>query len=351
MQNSNARSGVAAVGSSLPTDQVVISQPKTSKSVSTSTLPTPSHFRQLGRVLARWYNDNKREFLWRGDKPDPYLVLVSEVMLQQTQAARIQQLLPAFLERFPDFASLSKASNAEVIVAWKGLGYNSRALRLRDCARSVITHHDGHLPSDPELLRQLPGIGAYTAAALCAFAFQRPTIVIDVNIERITARVFRQSYDEHVQTLEPRHRSQARAKREHTEKLLELWYRHGAGNNPSDFYQALMDVGATLCQARKVDCAHCPLQSSCDSANDVVFNPKPKRAEPSFRGEANRLWRGRCVEILRRVRGHHQAATSLAHGLIGDHNAEDMTWFDKLLDGLVRDGIVERKGAMVHLRD
>jgi len=141
-------------------------------------------------MVLGWYAGHARRFVWRMANPDPYVVLVSETMLQQTQTSRVQAKLPLFLQQYPDFAALAAADNATIIRAWQGMGYNNRALRLRDCARAVIERFDGILPDNADDLRSLPGIGPYTVSAILSFAFHRDVIVLDVNIRRLYSRLF-----------------------------------------------------------------------------------------------------------------------------------------------------------------
>src|SRR5262249_21291479 len=138
----------------------------------------------LRRRIIRWYRAEGRNFLWRTTS-DPYTILLSEIMLQQTQAARVVEKLPAFLEQFPSLQSLAVAGKSDVIRAWRGLGYNNRAIRLRDLARTVAESHAGKLPEDPADLDQLPGIGRYTANAVACFAFRRRVPVVEVNVLRV----------------------------------------------------------------------------------------------------------------------------------------------------------------------
>ncbi len=137
-----------------------------------------------------WYKKNKREFLWRRETPEPFLTLVSEVMLQQTQTARVEEKLPIFFEQFPTIFALAEANNADIIRAWKGMGYNNRALRLRDAARAICELHNGLIPRTLDELLSLPGIGRYTATALMSFSFKIDIPVVDVNIRRVYSRVF-----------------------------------------------------------------------------------------------------------------------------------------------------------------
>ncbi len=275
--------------------------------------------------------------MWRRENPDPYITLLSEYMLQQTQASRVQSLLPPFLKRFPTIESLASASNAQVLVAWHGLGYNSRALRLRDCAREIVNTYNGRIPADEASLRSLPGIGHYTASALRAFAFHQKVVVIDVNIERIARRVF---------ALPPDLRGRRAGSL--LTSLLSQWQ---GRSSSSRFYQALMDLGAMRCKAKNPDCAACPLQSVCASAFAVIPQITAAKKEPSHRSVPNRLWRGRCVELLRSAAKHRMKLWDLEHALLGESNESDRQWLATLLTKLERDGLVSLTGDAVRLAD
>jgi A/G-specific adenine glycosylase len=148
----------------------------------------PSPTRATGDRLLAWYRAAATDYPWRRRSADPYAVLVSEVMLQQTQVARVAPAFERFLEVFPDVESLAAARPAEVLRAWSGLGYNRRAVALHRAARSIVRDHDGSVPSDPAALRALPGVGPYTAAAVASIAFGVPVAAIDTNARTVVAR-------------------------------------------------------------------------------------------------------------------------------------------------------------------
>jgi A/G-specific adenine glycosylase len=226
------------------------------------------------RLLA-WYDRHAREFPWRvgpaarrrGIRPDPYRVWLSEVMLQQTTAEAVRRYYASFLERWPDLASLAAAPTEEVMKAWAGLGYYSRARNLKACAEALVTRHRGRWPDTEEGLRALPGVGAYTAAAIAAIAFERPAAVVDGNVERVTARFLG------IETPLPRARAEIRRQ---VAAMLDP-------QRPGDFAQAMMDLGATLCAPRRPSCMDCPLNADCaalargDPARLPVKAPRPDR--------------------------------------------------------------------------
>jgi A/G-specific adenine glycosylase len=292
--------------------------------------------------VQEWYDEHRRELQWR-TTADPYRILVSEVMLQQTQVSRVKVKLPLFLRTFPTLKSLARASAAEVVRAWSGMGYNNRAVRLRDLARVVVDRHRGTLPKDAPSLLGLPGIGPYTAHALLCFAFGKRVPLVDVNIRRVLSRVFGKmpSLDSTV-----------------TEKAA---WALAAEVLPHDAYtwnQALMDLGATVCTARHPLCAACPLRKSCLSATTLELARPVKRAprvnaEPSYQGIPQRVWRGRAVEALRNVRERSSISLEeLGRRLKPDFHEEEAAWLLSVITGLAKDGLVEtrRGSSATHVR-
>ena len=196
-----------------------------------------------------------------GSRPDPYHVLLSEIMLQQTTVATVSRRFTGFVERFPSLAALAAADQAEVLHAWQGLGYYRRARALHTLAQVVARGDGGRLPADPAALRALPGIGPYTASALGAIAFGQPTVPVDGNVLRVMARLHR------VETPLP---AAAAELRRHAEAL--------AGNGrPGDFAQALMDLGATVCRPRQPRCPACPWRAACAGHAAGVPGQLPRR--------------------------------------------------------------------------
>jgi A/G-specific adenine glycosylase len=149
----------------------------------------PPSIKEFQRGVLGYYRDHGRDLAWR-KTTDPYSILVSEIMLQQTQVERVSVKFPAFIASFPDFRSLAEAPLPEVLLAWQGMGYNRRALSLQKCARRVVEEYDGTLPQDPDVLATLPGIGRATAASICAFAFNKPVAFIETNIRRVFIHYF-----------------------------------------------------------------------------------------------------------------------------------------------------------------
>jgi A/G-specific adenine glycosylase len=237
-------------------------------------------------ALLRWYDAHRRTLPWRagpGEHADPYRVWLSEVMLQQTTVATVGPRFSAWVARWPDFASLAQADEADVMAAWAGLGYYARARNLVACARAVIAGHDGEFPRSETELRALPGIGDYTAAAIAAIAFNEPATVVDANVERVVARLFRLTDKA---TIRP-----AAATLTPTERA-------------GDFAQATMDLGATICTPRAPKCLLCPLRQGCAAyaaGDQEVYPVKPaKAAKPTRHGTIFWARNGGDVLLVRR---------------------------------------------------
>jgi len=238
----------------------------------------------LRRALQRWYRANGRHALpWRLTR-DPYAVLVSEVMLQQTQVDRVLPHYRSWLQRWPAFQALAGALPAEVIRQWRGLGYNRRALNLHRLAVAVVEQHGGEVPRNAASLRALPGVGPYTAAAILSFAHEEPVVVADTNIARVLARVLLGAAA--ARDVSPAAISGAAA---------ELLPRRGA----RDHNLALMDLGALVCTARSPRCEACPLAGVCAwRASGRPALLAARSAVPKFESTA-RFARGRIVDRLR----------------------------------------------------
>ena len=211
---------------------------------------------EVQAALLSWFDATGRRLPWR-ETGDGYAILVSEVMLQQTQVDRVIPVYHAFLRRFPTFESLADAPAGEVIRAWAGMGYNRRALNLQRAAQAVVERHGGALPTDPKALRSLPGVGEYTANALACFAQGRQVAVVDTNVRRVLGRVFHWPST-------PLDREVA----ETAERVLpegKAW----AWN------QALMDLGATVCTSRRPTCLLCPVRAACRAAGAFEAEAPP----------------------------------------------------------------------------
>ena len=223
-----------------------------------STIPEPPRRRWFRRRLLGWYRQHGRDLPWRKTS-DPYHILVSEVMLQQTQVDRVLPKYAEWLAKYPSLHALAEAPVHDVTQTWRPLGYNIRPRRLHDIARESVARYGGELPSDEDTLRSFKGIGAYTAGAVLSFAFGQRKAILDTNVARVLFRVFVAAGD-----------PKAHAMRRHLWEVSRavLPVRH-----VFDFNQALMDLGATLCSARKPRCAECPMQGGC--ASFPLDRPQP----------------------------------------------------------------------------
>lgn len=206
----------------------------------------------FGTRLRAWYRRHHRDLPWRRTR-DPYRVLVSELMLQQTQVGRVAIMYESFLRRFPTLDSVARARPAQVREAWAGLGYYARAHNLHRLARAV-TRDGGALPADPVQLRSLPGIGAYTAGAVASFAYERRAALVDTNVARVLTRVF-----------SPRHDPRTVAGRR-TAWVLAAALLPRTGRAAYVHNQALMELGALVCTARVKHCGRCPVRPLCATA-------------------------------------------------------------------------------------
>jgi A/G-specific adenine glycosylase len=278
--------------------------------------------RLQGAILA-WYEREGRSIAFRGTQ-DPWAVLVSEVMAQQTQVARVEPAWRAFMERFPEPASLARATPADVLRAWQGLGYNRRAIALQRAARAIVGDHDGRVPADLAALEALPGIGPYTARAILAIAFGKPVGAVDVNVRRVLTRLDGSGSPGRRATRE----LQATA-----DALVPV-------GRVADWTHALMDLGALVCRPEP-RCEACPVRPWCAtggrrSDRRGLEPDRAMRRRPAGRFETTSRWlRGR---IVRDLAAAPEGAWTVVAGPIGDHGAVAVA---TALDALARDGVVE----------
>jgi A/G-specific adenine glycosylase len=258
-------------------------------------LPTPTVATSrdsAATALLEWYDRHRRDLPWRaapGASVDPYAVWLSEVMLQQTTVAVVKPYFAAFLTRWPTVEALAAAPRDAVMQQWAGLGYYSRARNLHDCAQTLVAEHGGRFPMTSDALRALPGIGAYTAAAIAAIAFNEAVAVVDGNVERVMARLL---------ALEV---PPASAKAEIKEAVAALI----PADRPGDFAQAMMDLGATLCTPKRPACTLCPLRLFCRAAAQGTQEhypiKLPRRARPQRRGAVFYIRAGETVLVQTRA--------------------------------------------------
>lgn len=342
-------------------------------------------------ALLAWYAAQGRAHLpWRHTR-DPYAVLVSEVMLQQTQVERVLPKYQEFLSRFPTLESLAAAPTADVIKAWASLGYNMRAVRLQQIARQAVEQYDGALPGTLDGLMALKGIGRYTAGAVACFAFGLPVATVDTNIRRVLWRVFR--------GIEPATWPSGERAQRDALALAEWALPH---QHAYDWQQALMDLGATVCVSRRPVCERCPLTSSCaafaETAHVTLFpsgealaclrdernaatssQNEGKRQNPALVAEGRatysttasgtehttatrhrrktkasqpftsttRYFRGRLVDTLRALEpGASLSLAELGPSVKGDFALDnDLPWLRAIVQGLARDGLASVTGG------
>ncbi|HXQ29579.1 MAG TPA: A/G-specific adenine glycosylase [Gemmatimonadales bacterium] len=201
------------------------------------------------RKLLGWFDRAARDLPWRRTR-DPYHVLVSEVMLQQTQVSRVTEYFPRFLARFPDLNTLARARPSAVREAWDGLGYYARARNLHALAKEVTHHYQGVVPSDPAQLIKLPGVGRYTAGAVASFAYERPVAAVDTNVARVIRRAFQGDGKA----------TKGQAAKAVWDTATALVPRDGSAWR---FNQAIMELGALVCVARRPRCPECPVRKEC----------------------------------------------------------------------------------------
>ena len=211
--------------------------------------PRPQQAAEFRRRLLQWFRRHGRDLPWRATR-DPYHILVSEFMLQQTQVSRVEQYYARFLSRYPTIEDLAAASPRAVRESWDGLGYYRRAANLHRLAREVVERHDGAVPADVDTLRELPGVGRYTAGAVAVFAYERPVPAVDTNVARVLRRAFH-----------PRLGHSAREQRKLWDTAARILPRRG--RDAWAFSQGLMELGALVCTARVARCQHCPLVRVC----------------------------------------------------------------------------------------
>lgn len=202
--------------------------------------------------LLSWYGKHKRDLPWRANK-DPYRVWISEIMLQQTQVATVIDYYRRFLEKFPDLPSLAKASEAEVIAQWSGLGYYSRARNLHAAAKKILAEHGGEFPRSPQDILALPGIGRYTLGAIASIAFEQALPLVDGNVIRVYSRLCAWKGSP----------SDAKFQKKIWALAEEIIHSEALAQGYGDFNQALMELGATICTPQNPACLLCPVQASC----------------------------------------------------------------------------------------
>ena len=273
---------------------------------------SPRELTKFRRSLLRWYRQHERDLPWRRTR-DPYQILVSEIMLQQTQVVTVIPYYYKWLSRFPDFASLARASEDEVLRGWQGLGYYTRARNLQATAKTIVDRHGGKFPRAVDQMQQLPGIGKYTAHAVASFAFDQSVPIVEANTSRVLARLFnlRRSID--------------------SEQGRRILWQHAASLLPksaaADFNSALLDLGALICVVHKPKCQVCPVEAFCRAKNPAALPVRNSRPETKrliethalivrqgriLLEQSRRRWRGMWMlppleaEVLEQVRSRQR---------------------------------------------
>lgn len=285
-------------------------------------LHTP--LRDIHRAVLLWYRTHGRTLPWR-NIANPYHVLVSEIMLQQTQVARVAEKFPQWIAAFPSIRVLAQASQRAVLTAWSGMGYNRRALNLHDAAKRIVGDYRGRIPADVNQLAGLPGFGRYTASAVACFGFQQRVAIVDVNVRRVLSRLVK--------------------KQRHESDILpaaECWTIAEALLPPRAYYnwnQALMDLGAMVCTAAAPHCLACPIRSYCPSS--VGMKPRPRSAASATRETPRRIFRGRVIELLRAEDGTAvKGFVEIGKHLRNDFTSAQHPWLMDILRTLQSDGMI-----------
>ena len=313
--------------------------------------PAPEHTAQVHTALLQWYSTSQRDLPWRSTS-DAYAILVSEIMLQQTQVERVLPKYFQFLAAFPTLADLAAAPTAEVIKVWVPLGYNSRAVRLQAIAHQVLADFGGQIPASIDELLRLKGIGRYTAGAIACFAYHRQVATVDTNIYRVLHRIFLGLEHPEPQIT--------------TEQMFSFAEQVLPPGEAFNWNQALMDLGATICTSANPQCARCPLQEQCRAYRDMsqyslfpggtVLRQLRKIAEPKTSYETtpftstSRYFRGRIVDHLRSLAANQRIKLAdLGPILKSDYSEADAPWLLKLVQGLAKDGLLDLQEDGVRL--
>jgi A/G-specific adenine glycosylase len=270
------------------------------------------------KEITSWFKKNKRDLPWR--KTDAWGVLVSEFMLQQTPVNRVLPVYEAWMKRWPTAASLAKATPAELITAWGRLGYPRRALRLHECAKEITHNFKGKIPENEAELRELPGIGEYTAAAITAFAFEKRSLVLDINIRRLFARLF--------DGVETPTQAATKVEKSRYEELIPK-------KDPHLWAAATMELGAVICTSQSPKCGICPVAHVCTWRSlDYPKSDVVKRRQ-SWHG-TDRQCRGTIVQALR----ENEVLTKSQITQLWDVPSQ----LEKALLTLLDDGLIESRG-------
>lgn len=297
---------------------------------------------KISTRLLRWYDKEGRDLPWRKTK-DPYKILVSEIMLQQTQVDRVKRYYRDWLKRFPSWKILAEAGNADVIRAWAGLGYNRRALALRDIAREVVRHG---VPKTEEAWRRLKGIGDYTAAAVSILAQDKKTLPVDTNVRRVLGRLL---LGKPYLPLRSVHATLEAVRAKGT-RLLEETDRH------ADVVQALFDLASAHC-VKIPDCASCPLRDVCPAGEKFLsqrvntlqrLTPTVHERIRPGKKHPDRIYRGRILKCVREAK-RSVSIKNLGERIDPSFDAADASWLLDMIHRLEGDGLVILKQKKLYL--
>ena len=280
--------------------------------------------RSRSEVL-EWYEPRRRAYAWRRGRRSAYRTLVFEVMLQQTQASRVEPIFEAFLARFPRVDELAAASRADVLRAWAGLGYNRRAVDLHEAARTIVREHRGRVPHDQGALIRLPGVGPYTASAVASIGYGASVAALDGNVRRVVARAVRGAEPDEVAAGDLASDAQS-------------WLDPSA---PRDWNQAIMDIGRLFCRPAP-RCEECPLAARCRFRGAGRVGRSSGRRQSPFEGSARQV-RGAVVEALR------QTQRSVSAEALAERTGHGLAAVTAATASLARDGIVERTRSGLRL--
>ena len=278
---------------------------------------------RIHHALLSWYSQTKRDLPWR-HTTDPYKILISELMLQQTQVSRVIEKYNAFIKKYPTIHHLARAKQSSVVKEWKGLGYNNRAVRLHHLAKIVVKEYNGIIPTTREELERLPGIGPYTAGAVLSFAHNSDETLIDTNIRRVLGRLF------HDENTTPEH-------------LVKKALPKG---NSREWHNALMDIGATICVQQRPQCEQCPLNKQCDYyKKELHLEQQPIITTQGTFLYSNRYWRAKIIDYLR----IHETATEkeLTQHLITFK--KDAPLANTIIPQLEKDKLIKRRKNTITL--
>ena len=314
-------------------------------SLSLSFQPASEQIARVQHSLLQWYIAEQRDLPWRSTT-DPYAILVSEIMLQQTQVERVLPKYFQFLAAFPTLSDLASAPTADVISTWVPLGYNRRAVNLQAIARQIMADYNGRIPDSIEELLKLKGIGRYTAGAIACFAYRKQVATVDTNIRRVLYRIF-------IGLEEPEARI-------HDAQMLSLAEHVLPPDEAYNWNQALMDLGATICTSGNPQCSHCPLQGVCRAYDEMSQHslfpsgsvvrhlrkvaekktPYATTAQPFT--STSRYFRGRIIALLRSLPpSARMSLASVGASIKPDFSEEELPWLQKLIDGLAKDGLLD----------